>query len=128
MPTDPDRQAPRRRRHQLVPVGALAAKGDEERPVSRVPRVSDDEGHDGVVTSEHPAYGDGDLRERPRDPPDLPSARISSAAPSRSSNAIVRSASSWYASCPLPAITTTSPGPASDTEMRMAARRSTSTT
>ena len=55
------------------------------------------------------------------------SARSASRATSRSSNGSVTPATSWPCSCPLPAITTTSPGPRRSTACSIARARSSST-
>ena len=67
-------------------------------------------------------------RRAPRTPDPLRSLRSSSLATSRSSNGIFRPPSnSWPCSCPLPAITTVSPGSAAASASAIAARRSGST-
>jgi hypothetical protein len=88
-----------RRAEEPVSVAALAAQGDEERTRRHVAAIGGDRSDRRVAVLEAATDGLGDLGEWPLDHgATLPTARISSAATARSSNAIVRSASSWYGS------------------------------
>jgi hypothetical protein len=79
---------------EVVAVQALAGDRDEHGPGRDRARVRGDRVRHAVRTAERPAHGGGDLREPALDHVAAPIARSSSAATPRSSNGIVRSASS----------------------------------
>src|SRR5581483_6075612 len=98
------------RKGVLAEVGARA-DGDEQVALGDPARVDlkagDLVGPPGAI--EPPGRDPLDLVERERDHRAAPSRRSVSRATSRSSKGKVRSANSWPCSCPLPAMTTTSP-------------------
>ena len=81
-------------RHEVVAVEALADHREEQGAGDHVARVRRDGRHVRVGRTEGAADGGRDLGQRTLDHEAFPTARSSSAATVRSSNAIVRSASS----------------------------------
>ena len=116
----PRRRPPARRSANSRAVRPLAGQGDEEVARRDGARVDRDAGHGRVRAGRGAARDGGDLAGRERDHAAPASAESASRATSRSSNGIVRSASSWPCSCPLPAMTTTSPGAAIPTARSIA--------
>src|SRR5690606_25862291 len=118
---------------EVVPVCALARQGNEAVPGPDTPAVPREARHPGPgVAGDHPSAGEfGDLgggkQMRQLDPPFPTRASINERATARSSKGTVRSLKIWYVSCPLPAMTTTSSGPAMVTARRMASVRSMAT-
>src|SRR5690606_15036504 len=113
--------------HVVVAVEILTGDGDEQRPAlpgQQRAAVGGDRVDRPVVALQAAVAGAGDARELER-----PHARASRArrATSLSSRGWRTPRISWYGSCPLPATSTMSPGPAAPIARVMAAARSRST-
>ena len=117
----PDANVSRSRRTAAAP--AATAASTNRAPCVRSPgrATKRSPGCDSARVDRHARHGrdparrraardGGDLARRERDHAAPAGAGAPRAPPSRSSNGTVRSASSWPCSCPLPAMTTTSPG------------------
>ena len=119
-----DERGRRSARERVLDVLDPAAYRDEEVALLDPPRVDLDAGRPRAAPGaacEPPGSELRDLVERERDHAVARSARSASRATSRSSNGTMRPAISWPCSCPLPAITTTSPGRASSIARAIAA-------
>src|SRR5438046_539146 len=110
---------------RLVDELRAAADRDEQVAGDDSPGIDLDAGE--LVLARAPLSEPGENRDWQSDHAGVFRFRSAARATSRSSNGMVRSANSWPCSCPLPAITTTSPAAADSIARSIAARRSSST-